>query len=119
MSNLVYLLVQNAYVRESIQFPKDCFPSLKKLSIADFQALSQWYMDDGALENLEKFTIGNYPKLTSLPPHFKKLAHFRVMQVRKMPQAFVKEAKQLGENNEKNLWLFMVHMKLNYIPQLS
>ncbi|KAI4318076.1 hypothetical protein L6164_025885 [Bauhinia variegata] len=101
MSNLVCRSVQNAYVGESIRFPKDCFPRLKKLSIADFQALSQWHMDDGALENLEKFTIGSCPKLTSLPPHFKKLAHFRVMQVRKMPQTFVMEAKQLGENNEK------------------
>ncbi|KAI4345855.1 hypothetical protein L6164_012944 [Bauhinia variegata] len=97
LPKLEFLSVKNTYIGHHIEFHIGAFPNLKKLSIVHFQALSEWQIGDGAVENLKKLSIENCPKLTKLPPCFRKLANFREMQVRKMPEAFTGEARKFME----------------------
>ncbi|KAI4345850.1 hypothetical protein L6164_012939 [Bauhinia variegata] len=94
LPKLEFLSARKAYVGHRIEFHRGAFPNLKKLTIIHFPALSEWHIGDGAVENLEKLTIESCPNLTKLPPCFRKLANFHVMQVTKMPEAFTEEARK-------------------------
>ncbi|KAI4345851.1 hypothetical protein L6164_012940 [Bauhinia variegata] len=97
LPKLEFLSARKAYIGRRIEFHRGAFPNLKKLTIIHFPALSEWHIGDGTVENLEKLTIESCPKLTKLPPCFRKLANFREMQVRKMPEAFTREARKFME----------------------
>ncbi|KAI4345857.1 hypothetical protein L6164_012946 [Bauhinia variegata] len=104
LPKLEFLSARKAYIGYKIEFRRGAFPNLKKLTIMHFPAWSEWHIGDGTVENLEKLTIESCPNLTKLPPCFRKLANFHVMQVKKMPEAFTEEARKIMVEGA-NFWL--------------